>query len=49
MQFLGKTLEKAAKQTVDELYALGGLGGVIALDNKGNGRLSNSVGLGPLD
>lgn len=29
----------AAKKAVDDLYADGGLGGVIALDHDGNGML----------
>lgn len=37
MQYLREPLAVAAKKAVDDLYADGGLGGVIALDHEGNG------------
>lgn len=37
MQFLGEPLNKATKKVVADMQKLGGLGGVIALDRKGNG------------
>lgn len=43
MQFGHESMDKAAKACVSELKEAGGLGGVIALDNKGNGEQSPNV------
>jgi beta-aspartyl-peptidase (threonine type) len=37
VRYLHEPLKKAAKQVVDDLFQDGGMGGVIALDNTGNG------------
>ena len=37
MRYLNEPVGKAAKHCVEELRHDGGIGGVIALDNKGNG------------
>ena len=37
MKYLHEPLEKAAKHCVEELRRDGGVGGVVALDNRGNG------------
>lgn len=37
MRYLREPLAKAAKYCVEELFRNGGMGGVIALDNKGHG------------
>lgn len=39
MRYLHEPVHKAAKHCVEELRQNGGMGGVIALDNKGNGKL----------
>lgn len=40
MEYLGESVEKAAKAVVEDLYTQGGLGGVIAVDSRGNGGRS---------
>ena len=40
MKLLGESTQEAANEVVDHLARDGGIGGVIALDNKGNGKLS---------
>ena len=42
MKYLNEPLDVAAKACVEELRRDGGLGGVIALDNAGNGECSES-------
>lgn len=37
MRYMGESVEQAASACVEELRDNGGVGGVIALDNKGNG------------
>jgi isoaspartyl peptidase/L-asparaginase-like protein (Ntn-hydrolase superfamily) len=39
VRLLHEPLKKAAQNVVEELRAHGGLGGVIALDHKGNGKV----------
>jgi isoaspartyl peptidase/L-asparaginase-like protein (Ntn-hydrolase superfamily) len=39
--FLGESLEKAAESAIEELDQDGGLGGVIAIDNLGNGMCAS--------
>jgi isoaspartyl peptidase/L-asparaginase-like protein (Ntn-hydrolase superfamily) len=39
VRLLHEPLKKAAQNVVQELHAHGGLGGVIALDHKGNGKV----------
>ena len=41
IRYKGESLNKASNATVQDLFSLGGLGGVVALDNKGNGKLSD--------
>lgn len=38
VKLLHEPLKKAARHAVEDLRAHGGLGGVIALDHKGNGK-----------
>lgn len=38
MKYLHEPLSKAAKACVEDLRRDGGMGGVIALDNRGNGE-----------
>lgn len=38
MKYLGESLKKASLHCVEELRKDEGIGGVIALDNKGNGE-----------
>ena len=38
MRYLGESVKKASKHCVEELRKDGGIGGVIALDNKGRGK-----------
>lgn len=38
MRYLHESVTKAAKHCVEELLHDGGIGGVIALDNSGNGE-----------
>ncbi len=38
MKYLHEPLSTAAKASVEELRRDGGIGGVIALDNEGNGE-----------
>jgi hypothetical protein len=40
MRLLGESTQQAADEVVDHLARDGGIGGVIALDNKGNGKPS---------
>lgn len=40
VQYLREPLERAAKRAVEDLFVEGGIGGVIALDDYGNGMLS---------
>ena len=37
MRYLNETLDKAANRAIQDLLKEGGIGGVIALDNHGNG------------
>ncbi len=37
MRYLGESVTRASKECVEELRLDGGIGGVIALDNKGHG------------
>jgi isoaspartyl peptidase/L-asparaginase-like protein (Ntn-hydrolase superfamily) len=37
MQYQGQSLKSAAHQVIEDLGKAGGVGGVIALDNLGNG------------
>ena len=37
MKYLNESVEQAARSCVEELRQNGGIGGVIALDNKGHG------------
>lgn len=37
MRYLQESVDEAAKHCVEELRQNGGIGGVIALDNEGNG------------
>jgi beta-aspartyl-peptidase (threonine type) len=41
MQYKGQNLKDAATGVIEDLKQAGGMGGVIALDNKGNGELLN--------
>jgi beta-aspartyl-peptidase (threonine type) len=41
MRYLGESVERAAQGAVDDLYRDGGMGGVIALDNVGNGECAS--------
>jgi beta-aspartyl-peptidase (threonine type) len=43
IRYLGESLEKAAEYAVEELHQHGGIGGVIALDNMGNGMYASSL------
>lgn len=43
MRYLNESVEKAAKHCVEELRQDGGIGGVIALDDKGNGEFAIRV------
>ena len=36
MEYKGMTLKQATKKAMEKLAALGGSGGLIAIDNKGN-------------
>jgi beta-aspartyl-peptidase (threonine type) len=38
VRYLNETLDKAANRGVQDLVKDGGIGGVIALDNHGNGE-----------
>jgi isoaspartyl peptidase/L-asparaginase-like protein (Ntn-hydrolase superfamily) len=38
VRYLNETLDKAANRAVQDLVKDGGIGGVIALDNHGNGE-----------
>jgi isoaspartyl peptidase/L-asparaginase-like protein (Ntn-hydrolase superfamily) len=38
MQYLGESVQKAARSVVEALRRDDGAGGVIALDNEGNGK-----------
>lgn len=38
MQYLGESLDKAAHRVVDDLFKLGGSGGLVAVDRQGNGN-----------
>jgi beta-aspartyl-peptidase (threonine type) len=38
MQYLGESVHQAARSVVEALRRDGGAGGVIALDNQGNGE-----------
>lgn len=44
MKYLNQSVDNASGWTISKLLVEGGLGGVIALDNDGNGA---SDGLGP--
>lgn len=39
VKYLGESLQKATEYAVEELRQHGGIGGVIALDNAGNGTI----------
>lgn len=43
MKYLHEPVERAAKVCVEELRRDGGVGGVIALDNAGNGECHDRV------
>ena len=43
MKYLHESVSTAAKACVEELRRDGGIGGVIALDNAGNGRFRSFV------
>ena len=43
MKYLNEPLDVAAKACVEELRRDGGVGGVIALDNAGNGEYGTSL------
>jgi len=43
MQYLGESVHKAARWVVEALRREEGVGGVIALDNKGNGECCTAV------
>ena len=43
MKYLNEPLDVAAKACVEELRRDGGVGGVIALDNAGNGEYSMAL------
>lgn len=43
MKFSNISLEKAAVAAVEELRRDGGIGGVIAIDNEGNGAYTPSI------
>ncbi|KAG2024075.1 L-asparaginase [Coprinopsis cinerea AmutBmut pab1-1] len=46
MKLAGEDLEKASERVIKDLYELGGLGGVIALDDVGNVSMSlNCTGM----
>jgi isoaspartyl peptidase/L-asparaginase-like protein (Ntn-hydrolase superfamily) len=38
MKYLHQSVDKASRESVKELFDEGGMGGVIALDNNGNGE-----------
>jgi len=40
---MNESLKKAAAHAVEDLRRNGGIGGVIALDNTGNGEIHNSI------
>lgn len=44
MQYLDESVHKAARSVVEALRREEGAGGVIALDNKGNGECCTQVG-----
>lgn len=47
MKYLHEPLAKAARHCVEELRRDGGVGGVIALDNQGNGTFPRRLLLRP--
>jgi isoaspartyl peptidase/L-asparaginase-like protein (Ntn-hydrolase superfamily) len=48
VRYKGESLHRAATGTVRDLFKLGGSGGVIALDSKGNGEHENFCSTHPL-
>lgn len=43
MQYQHESLKDAAAYVVEDLKQAGGIGGVIALDNEGNSKLSEAI------
>ena len=39
MQYLDEPLDEAAQHVIDDMFRVGGSGGVVAVDRQGNGTL----------